>query len=158
MIPRRKKLCKGCQTQQYLFGGGYCLPCYNRERAIERFKDSSDTLPPLKGKKRFSGVKKRSEKREEQEKVYGKIRPTNERCFFCDGKFKKKETPDRHHLIGRDGSNLTNPKYIVNVHRRCHAMYHDRSVWDIPWFIEYMKRVLEIDGRLYLKEKNKLEK
>jgi hypothetical protein len=37
-------------------------------------------------------------------------------------------------------------------------MYHDRSVWDIPWFIEYMKRVLEIDKRLYLKEKNKMEK
>lgn len=30
MIPRKKKICKSCETEKYLFGKGLCKPCYLR--------------------------------------------------------------------------------------------------------------------------------
>jgi len=61
MIPRKRKVCKGCNTPQYLFSGGLCRNCWGGRPSkasrspirvpIYRRSNMRGSKVPLKGKK-----------------------------------------------------------------------------------------------------------
>ena len=41
MIPRKKKICKGCGNEKYIFGKGLCSFCYNKtQKKIKQISES----------------------------------------------------------------------------------------------------------------------
>jgi len=154
MIKRKKKICKKCGKDAYLFGLGMCQRCYTQFKATESYhkgtsRKSNTKIPP------------RTKKRLEQEKLYHEItarmdEQKNKKCFFCGKGMKRPE--DHHHLKGRDGDLLTDPTYIVHVHRDCHFEYHYKSVIYISWFKDYLGRLKDTDMVLYERDKMKLSK
>ena len=52
MIPRKKKTCKGCGQEKYLFGRGLCDACYRRSQSsVNRRSQLNHSKTPLRGKK-----------------------------------------------------------------------------------------------------------
>ena len=164
MIKRKKKICKGCHHEKYLFGNGLCDYCYKKaqirskgapNKPIQRRSPLKGSKVPLEGKSRSMAlnIKPRSEKRADQEKEYKKIKremlKKKQPCFFCGKEIKDK--PDIHHLKGREGSLLIDKKYLVVVHRRCHTTYHDMSIEKWPWKEEFLERVREVSEEIYLR-------
>ena len=101
-------------------------------------------------------MKPRSDKRAEQEKEYAKRRKIviaeQYNCFFCGEKFRKNYRPDIHHLKGRDNELLTDKRYLVAVHRKCHREYHDKSRCKIEWYPKYLVRLKQRDFELWQHE------
>lgn len=125
----------------------------------------SEPLSPLKvyntPLKTKTPLKRRSDKRTEQEKEYKKIcdqmdarRPWT--CFFC-GKEIKGMKVDHHHLDGREENYLTRG-LIVHAHRACHSMYHDAPIHKWPWRFAYFERLRMKSNDLYEREILKLDK
>lgn len=115
---------------------------------------------PLKPK---NPIKRRSDKRVDQEKEYKRIcdkmdeRPGKKMCFFCGMEIKGK-TWHHHHLDGREGDKLIIPGLIVLAHPKCHSLYHDVSFAKLPWRWSYLNRLCMVDSQLYEREKMKLDK
>src|SRR6056297_1921557 len=144
---------------QYIWSHGRCRMCDAKSKSTPR--DAKDlTNKPLSPLRRHN-IPARTKKRLNEESLYSKIINTMDKqkgitCFFCGGKMGKPE--DHHHLMGRDGALLYDRKYIVHAHRECHKMYHDVSASKIPWFLEYVNRVSDIDTDLAEREMMKLSK
>jgi len=174
MIPRRKKICKGCNQPQHIFSSGLCERCWNRNRLTEarnkpserRSPSQSTEVPPegIKSKNRPL-IKPRTDKRKQQEAEYKKICDEIDReaienkqmdCFFCGKPIKG--SVHHHHLDGRDGYRLTRKEYIKRVHPSCHVDYHDKSFKSLPWAGDYLERVKRIDEKVYLRDLWKLDK
>ena len=164
MIPRKKKICKGCQQERYIFSRGLCDNCNKRYKSLSgRLSRSNDGRVPLKG---ASGkyISPRSDKRIIQEKEYTAIckeidaeaKETGHlECFFCGDMVVR---ADHHHLDGRDGDRLTQREWIVRAHRKCHMDYHNKPVSRIVWFNSYLERLKRINERFFFKEIMKLDK
>ena len=169
MIKRVKKICKDCQTPQYLFSGGRCKRCDSIERrkraidvsniAVERRSPLRCSKVPLKGQSR---LKRRSQKRQMEEALYAnasnRIRREQTHCFFCGEEITKRQVSDIHHLKGRDGELIFDDHYLVHVHRKCHSQYHFNSIHTWMWLDGFLERIRIIDEKLYWKEENKLSK
>ena len=164
MIPRRKKICKTCGRETYLFSHGNCKICSMRSKGsyggVQRRSTPKwgSTLPERRGGLKRTYIQPRSDKRAGQEKEYAKIKPKNKECIFCGVAFKKAEHREKHHLTGRRGEKLVDKKYIYNVHGKCHMQYHNDSIHTWEWKDGFLLRLREVDRTLYEKELNKLEK
>jgi hypothetical protein len=73
-------------------------------------------------------------------------------CFFCDQPLGKHAS--HHHLKGRDGDLLTDEKYIVLSHHRCHVeLWHGtphsilESYWWWDGFQQRLKKLLNEDTK-----------
>ena len=155
------KLCKECNNA--VFGGGYCK--YHQYKRKMLGGDLYERKPPKKRK----AIPKESKKRKLEGKTYKQIKDElraemkaegTYNCFFC-GKPMEDEK-GFHHCKGRDGSYLTDRKYLKPAHNQCHVWdYHQARVKDLilqPWYGEFLNRLKELDIDLYRKEINKQNK
>lgn len=113
MIQRKKKICKCCGLEKYLFGKGFCQMCYNFRVA--------------------KPIKKISDKHKETLRDYKKVRieyltqnPT------CKARLKNCTViaTEVHHLIGK----TNREKYLdvnnfMSVCRGCHQQIEDGGIW-----------------------------
>ena len=122
-------------------------------------------------KKGNTRIKHKSDKRTKEDIVYKKIKSDREyrlkrdgqwRCIFCNIPFVDSYTPDWHHLKGRDGDLMINPKYLYPAHTCCHIRdYHQATVDHMKsmfWYEAFLERIKEIDIDLWKKEKRKERK
>jgi ribosomal protein L37E len=172
MIQRKKKICRRCGRERYIYAKGLCNFCYGLEQARKKRERNKALSPssggkiPLKGRSSSYGLKtslkQRSDKRAEQEKEYNKVKrqimKEQRACFFCGKEIKEEQLSDTHHLKGRDGDLLTDKKYLVHVHRKCHDLYHFKSIHKWPWKDAFLSRLKKLNESLYNKEIAKLDK
>jgi hypothetical protein len=170
MIERKRKICSGCGTPQYIFSNKKCLHCYNLSkmeapsvRKIPLYPSENTSQSSYKAITNKSGryIPPRTNKRLSEEKEYKEWiaimdADKNKYCFFCGEKMSKAE--DHHHLAGRDGGLLTEKRYIVHAHRECHREYHDMPVDKLPWFDGFLNRLSDIDVELAERESFKRDK
>jgi len=158
-MKQKLKECVDCGRTTLIWSKGRCKACSNASQlSVKVVSPPGRDNIPLKAKK---PMKKKSDKRVEQEKKYKEIcdrMDTNHKwvCFFCGGEIKAKK-PDHHHLDGREEHYLT-PGLIVFSHRKCHSMYHDTSFKKLPWRYAYLQRLRLKDEQLYQRELFKLDK
>lgn len=105
----RKKICKRCETEQYIYARGMCKPC-----------DVIATPEKHGGpKKQKTKIKAISDKQAKALTKYRKLRDEfmrlHEKCNRCGG-----EATDLHHIAGRVGDNLTNVENFMALCRPCH--------------------------------------
>lgn len=161
IMKQQHKICKSCGKERPLFSKGMCLYCWRKHNIQNVHVDHRNKpVEPLSHKSKGK-MSLRTKKRSQEEYWYHKIvsemnKKEKKVCIFCGKPMGRAE--DHHHLIGRDGDLLTNKKYIKHAHRKCHAQYHNNSVWDIVWFLGFVKRVRKIDTKLADKELNKYNK
>ena len=161
IITPKKKTCKGCDTPQYIFSKGLCKNCWGRMQSQNKpIEGRNKAVQPLSRKSGYK-IPPRTKKRSEQEKSYSKIVEKMNKdkvkvCFFCGEVMKKPE--DHHHVAGRWGQDLLYEKLIVHAHRECHANYHDLPVSKLPWFMDYLNRLSDIDTDLAGREMEKYKK
>ena len=156
------KQCKepGCNNKPF---NEYCH--YHQYRLYMKGGRLYKPKPPKKRK----AIPKESKKRKEEGKTYKQIKDElrtemiangNYNCFFC-GKPMEDEK-GFHHCKGRDGSYLTDRKYLKPAHNQCHVWdYHQARVKDLilqPWYGEFLNRLKELDIDLYRKEIKKQDK
>ena len=82
-------------------------------------------------------------KQVEQESIqyYGELT-----CFFCLTEIDKQRTGiEHHHVAGRDGENMVNPKGIVCAHPSCHTGRYGYHSLPLSMLIHksYLPRLLE---------------
>lgn len=166
-IKHKECIVDGCHYPR--FAKGYCknhqyLRSDNKNKSM---KNNLGTNRP-RIKKSGSNIAYRSKKRSKEEIEYSKIckEIDNERkdtsqwkCYFCGKPFMPNEKPEHHHLKGRDGDLLTDKKFIVLAHHKCHVLeYHSLPVSKIWWFDKFLNRLKKEYPKLYIKEKEKLNK
>ncbi|OPC53429.1 hypothetical protein [Elizabethkingia bruuniana] len=105
MIPRKKKICKSCETEKYLFGKGLCKPCYLR----------INNKP----------INKISQKHKELLSEYTVIRKEFlESCnYICKPNLENctRKATEVHHMKGKVSKELyLNPKYFLPTCSSCH--------------------------------------
>ena len=155
------KLCKECNNT--VFGGGYCK--YHQYKRKMLGGDLYERKPPKKRK----AIPKESKKRKEEGKTYKQIKDElrtemiangTYNCFFC-GKPMGDEK-GFHHTKGRDGSYLTDRKYLKPAHNQCHVWdYHQADIETLmqkEWYSDFLNRLKELDINLYNKEIKKQDK
>lgn len=156
MIRAKKKPCVDCGNVTYIFSKGRCQSC-----ARKTYQPKCATGKYIK--KTWTGRKDQGE----YEKVCAELDAEAVakcgyiRCFFCGEKIF--ETPTHHHLKGRDGSLMTNKKYIVHGHFLCHVIkYHSYTVADLKkesWYEwPFLSNLKALDEDLYRKELRKQDK
>lgn len=161
--------CSVCGETRLIYARKMCGYCYQKgmvdkaavkraqntlentsHKRVEPPKSKSNGKIPLRTKKRLTQEKSYKEIIQKMDQVKVKL------CFFCGKEIKGRA--DHHHLLGRRGVQINNPKYIVHAHRECHAQYHDTSVKSIPWFVDFVNRLSDIDVDLAEKEMGKFDK
>jgi len=152
VIKRKKKICKKCGQEKYIYARGLCQYCYNGDRnhgklAVSRKSNTKIPQATPSRLNRLYTYKSIIGEMDAQEVI---------RCFFCGVLMQHPE--EHHHLMGRDGDLLTNRKYIQHTHQACHKQYHNDSVHLISWFDGYLSRLMDIDFHLYHREKLRKEK
>lgn len=126
MIQRKKKLCKGCNTPQYLYGHQLCNTCYKKKKAEEYKKKEK---PPRKP------INKVSEKKKAELNEYTKKRADFLRLHpSCAGNgiipgcnFDERLTI--HHLRGREGEKMLDEDNWMTLCMACHIFVHENSLW-----------------------------
>lgn len=113
MISRKKKKCKECKEEKYLFGHGLCKECYsvknNKPLKRTNIEKKPYKINPV-SKTQEQRLKKYREKREK----YLKDKP------FCEARLSgcRLKADQIHHMKGRDGNNLF--KHFLGVCDNCH--------------------------------------
>jgi len=85
-------------------------------------------------------------------------------CWFCGELIDvKRERPDHHHTVGRDGDLLLSREYLVHCHRGCHSEYHHSSLSQLlktKWYVGWLNSlsVIEKFRSVYRKELDKFSK
>lgn len=117
MIQRKKKICRRCLKEKYIFGYGMCTECYNKENE-----------PKMRLKRSKKRIKKVSKSRSKELSVYDRerIRYMNSHAFceVCG-----KRATDIHHKKGRVGKLLTDKRYFLAVCRECHSRIETDPQW-----------------------------
>lgn len=170
MIKTKKKICKICGEEKYLYARGMCKICTlqeNMQKAKEKPIAQIRSTFSFKGHKSATKDKKpslrkamapRTSKRQKQEVEYAQVKKRVQQqpnCFFCGEPVKN---GDDHHLKGRDGDLLTDEKYQVHCHRQCHNDYHFQSIHKWKWRDTFFKNLKKVDKKLLAKELFKMYK
>lgn len=128
-MQRKKKLCKCCNTEQYLFSKKLCFVCYRKEYP-EKFQIKNKT-GYFSSKK--TKVKKTSKRQEERLKKYRLLRDEYFKqvpeCEFVgdDGVKCRSREIDLHHKEGRVGARLF--RSFMSCCRKHHMEIHLRAAW-----------------------------
>ena len=169
------KICKALNCDNPVFNNKYGFCKYHlwmsqeyRDKRKAAEKGSYLTRKPLSSKK-GTHIPPRKKKRLDQEIEYKKLYTRMDKeardggrvfCFFCDKEIKG--SISHHHLCGRDNEHLTEEKYIVFSHNKCHVEdYHSKSVEQLRklgWYDSFLERLLVVDEDLYNKELKKQDK
>lgn len=155
---------EGCNNP--VFSNGYCS-WHQSDRTDKKYLKSL----LKKYQKGNAKIKPKSEKRTQEDIIYKQVKKLKEvqlkkkgewRCIFCNMPFSDYETPGWHHLSGRDGDLITDPKYLFPAHSNCHLRdYHQATVQHMKsmfWYEGFLERIENIDIDLYNKEMRKASK
>lgn len=152
MIQRKKKICKTCQTEQYLWAYGNCQLCDNKSKSMERniwYKpitsdsyDGSKTdastidefamwdVPKKKYKLAYSTNKAISPVSDKQKKKLAEYRIVRD-AYIKDHPFCERcgtMATDLHHKRGR-GEYLCAVEFFMAVCRSCHSRIETEPHW-----------------------------
>jgi hypothetical protein len=106
MIKRKKKVCKNCNNERYLFGKGLCEACYKIT--------SGKPIPISKVE-----IKKVSSKESKRQRAYKELRDSYlEKHPLCES-CSTSRSSEIHHKKGRIGENLFN--HFLAVCHDCHV-------------------------------------
>lgn len=114
MITRKKKWCKGCESEQFLFGKKLCINCYNKQNN-NGIKKSESKIPRIS-----KTQKSREAKYKELQTIYLQNNPICECCATA-------KSVEIHHKAGRDGNNLF--QHFLAVCRTCHDKIEMNPIW-----------------------------
>lgn len=110
MIKPKKKPCKECKAESYIFSKGLCKSC-----ATKTYKKPSNV----------------SDKQRKRIKDYSLVRkefleslPSNI-CKVCN----VREVTDIHHRCGKIGDLLTDTRFFLAVCRECHTFIEENPAW-----------------------------
>lgn len=108
MIERKKKICKSCQTSQFLFSKGFCGTCWakNYKKPIKKVSEGQKELNQL-----YSIVAK-------------KFKEDNP---ICQAKLQgcTHNTTDCHHIVSRsDKSKMLDTSNFMALCSNCHRFAH----------------------------------
>lgn len=111
-MQRKKKICKSCQKETYIYSHKLCLPCYKRKFPYKFELKSKTELKSKSSLKTTKKLNKTSKKQEHRLKIYRVLRDNYfkkiKECEFIDenGIKCKCKKLTLHHKGGRRGSNL----------------------------------------------------
>lgn len=109
MIERKKKICKNCKDEQYIFGHGLCKSCYNSRRPSIKRTDKVW---------KANTIGRKSEREKQRQKRYKELRYTYlKEHHICESCTCKRAT-EIHHKKGRIGDALYN--HFLAVCHECH--------------------------------------
>lgn len=103
MIPRKKKICKGCGNEKYIFGKGLCDYCY---------KTKQKKIKPIS---------------ESHKKTLNEYKPIREAYLlkhkYCEANLKRctKVATEIHHKASKIGKLYTDDNNFLAVCRNCHT-------------------------------------
>jgi hypothetical protein len=116
MTPK-KKICKSCQTEQFIWARGMCKRC--------------DALnKPLQQKKMYKPIPKISDKQAKRMRAYNAIATQFKRYHpICQARVKCSGalTTEVHHMRGRLGDLLFDSAHFLAVCSECHRFITDNS-------------------------------
>ena len=167
MIKAKKKICKSCGEERYLFSKGMCRLCWGKDKAFNPSNKLSAAANKPLSRKSNTDIPPRTKSRSQQEKTYKIVCDMidqesrdngNWKCYFCGGDFREGIVIDHHHLFGREGEKLTKKSDIVLCHRACHDQYHHKSCHDIHWYVDWLEKIEDERPELYNKELIKYNK
>lgn len=129
---RKKKICKGCQTEQYIFGHGLCGSCYRSNR--------SKKMPVKVKRHKVSGEM-------EVFKMIWEERPHH--CQVCKVNLPVFDHWNYAHCLAKSTYNKFRllKENIILMCRDCHTQYDTGSTKDDPKF----EWVLELKQKLKMK-------
>lgn len=134
MIVQKKKICKTCQTEQYIFSHGNCKQCASKNYKVNKVSEKQATTNKLLSD------------------IYKMMDTTEKKCFFCGCTNKPL---DHVHLIRRSYSAelIIHPLNIVFGCRECHTIFDDkpneRSA--LNNYDKALKRIKLLDEKYYNK-------
>lgn len=116
MIKRKKKTCKGCKKEKYIFGYGLCKSCYNFKKSVEYSRNKPGRKP----------IKKISHKHRQTLKEYqpkrNKFLKNNPICQAHLNGCTLKAT-EVHHKKGKASKQLyLDASKWMSVCRNCHSI------------------------------------
>lgn len=163
MLRHSKKFCINGDNR-YVFAHQRCLSCYRKEilypkqllkpKKVYKIKNYSPKRVLLNDE--YSRVKK--------EKWLELIAEGKNTCFFTGILLDPKgPIPDFHHVIGRDGSLLTDKQFMFPVLFKPHREYHDlkheyEQLEKISWYNGWLERMKKEIPIIYYKEMNAIER
>jgi len=107
LITRKKKTCKQCKDEKYIFSSGLCLQCWKTIKGTK--------IPPV------------SSRNKERQVEYLRLREeylrTHPKCEVCN----LQDATEIHHKRGRIGENLFND--FLAVDRDCHRQIEENPQW-----------------------------
>lgn len=128
MITKKKKVCYGCNKEQFIWGNKdghkYCIKCWNSLKYPDT--DSlvtpvANPTPSVKKVKKFYKINPISKSRQEALKTY---RSRRDEYFqehpICEFPGCSSKEIDLHHKKGRTGSFLTDKRYFCSLCRAHH--------------------------------------
>jgi hypothetical protein len=101
MIQRKKKICKGCDTEQYLFSKGYCQRCAPKKQ-----------------------IKKQNKTAKRNQDFYNKalLESEGKRCEECDCEIPFPSATNVSHIVTK-GSNSFVRSHPLNYFYLCHGCH-----------------------------------
>lgn len=120
MIPRKKKTCKVCGREDYIFSKGRCKPC-----AQKAYANNAQTTPQPPTK-----IKPISDKQAARLREYRKVRDEFMKTHsVCQVDGCKNIPTDVHHMRGKIGDLLTDVNFFLAVCRGCHTRIETNPEW-----------------------------
>lgn len=122
-IQHKKKICKGCKTEQYLFGHSLCKFCYNKKKTKEKIEKLKAEKP-----KKSKPTKQVSKKHRTDLNEYTKVRAAHLKIHSCcevglpgcSGDDTRLLTI--HHKKGRIGDLLLDTDHFLVACLSCHSI------------------------------------
>ncbi len=101
MIQRKKKICKGCDTEQYLFSKGYCQRCAPKKQ-----------------------IKKQNKNAKRNQDFYNKalLESEGKKCEECDCEIPFPSATNVSHIVTK-GSNSFVRSHPLNYFYLCHGCH-----------------------------------
>lgn len=162
------KQCKAEGCNMDVFSHDYCKWHQSMRndkkwlKSLEKQRKNTSKQPKIKqvSDKQSRKLRKYEWGKKEKEKY---LKEANQwRCIFCDEPFSDDDSPDWHHILGRDGDLVSDMRYIYPAHTHCHiVIYHwgDYALLSSQrWYQGFLERLKDIDIKLYNKELRKKDK
>lgn len=147
-----------------VFAHNRCIYCYRKEILLPKQLAKPKKVYHIKNASPKRVLLNNEYTRVKREKWEQLIKEGKNKCFFSDIWLDSKgPIPDFHHVIGRDGSLLTDKQFmfpvLFNPHRNYHDLKHEyKELEKINWYFPWLERMKKEIPIIYWKEMKSIEK